>query len=168
MQSHGARVASQAEQPTGQREAPPRIRGWLLAYIAVLAFLLVHGAALTIASVVNYAHPSAAGLHSSVPLSFLLFYVVTNVMLILYTAALFILMSRRRKSAIVNNILFNILSVAFLLTWHILGEKSNVGTIIDSIPSLVCAAYILLSRRVRNTFIIRPSARYSGRAALWR
>jgi hypothetical protein len=42
---------------------------------------------------------------------------------------------------------------AFLVAWHFSGEKSNVGTLVDSVPGVVGAAYILLSRRVRSTFI---------------
>jgi hypothetical protein len=145
-------------QLNGARDAgnPPRIRGWLLVYVGLLAFLLLHGTALTIGSIVIYANPAAAGLHSFVPLSFLLFYVITNVILVLYGISLFILMSRRLRSAIANNTIFNILSVAFLLAWHLFGEKSNFGTLVDSAPNLVGVAYILLSRRVRSTFILRP------------
>jgi Protein of unknown function (DUF2569) len=159
MQLHGARDAGKPEQSAGQPGALPRIRGWLLVYIAALVVILLHGAGLTIASIVIYAHPAAAGLHSFVPLSFLLFYVITNVILILYGVVLFIRMSQRRRSAITNNIIFNILSVSFLVAWHLIGEKSNVGTLVDSAPNLVGAAYMLLSRRVRSTFIIRPPVR---------
>jgi hypothetical protein len=155
MQLHGARDAGNLEQPADKRGALPRIRGWLLVYIAALAVLLLHGAGLAVASIVIYAHRAAAGLHSFVPLSSLLFYVITNVILILYTVVLFILMSQRRRSAIMNNIILNILSIAFLAAWHLIGEKSNVGTLVDSAPNLVGAAYILLSRRVRSTFTIR-------------
>jgi hypothetical protein len=161
MKSRGARVAGQPERPTGERGAPPHIRGLLLVYIAILGYLLLHGAALTAASIVIYNDPSAAGLHSFIPLTFLLFYVITNVILLLYGASLFVLMLKRRRLAIVNNIIFNIISVVFLVAWHLLGEKSNVGTLVDSVPNLVGAAYILLSRRVRNTFISGPTARVS-------
>jgi len=41
--------------------------------------------------------------------------------------------------------------------WHLIGGKSNVGTLVDSGPNLVDVAFILLSRRIRSTFIIRPS-----------
>jgi hypothetical protein len=138
----------------GQRAALPKVRGWLLVYIAGLAVMLVHGAALTIGSIVIYADPAAAGLHSFVPLGFLLLYVTTNIILIFYAIFLFVLMARRRRSAIMHNIVFNLLSVAFLVTWHVFGEKSNFGTLVDSVPGLVGAAYFMLSRRVRNTFIV--------------
>jgi uncharacterized protein DUF2569 len=152
MQPHGTPDVAKLQQPAGQRGALPRIRGWLLVYTVVLVGLALHGAALTIASIVIYAHPAAAGLRSFVPLSFLLFYVITNVILILYTVVLLILMMQRRRSAILNNVIFNFLSVAFLVAWHFSGEKSNVGTLVDSVPGVVGAAYILLSRRVRSTF----------------
>ena len=138
----------------GQRAALPRVRGWLLVYVVGLAVLLVHGAALTIGSIVIYAHPAAAGLHSFVPLGFLLLYVITNIILIVYAIFLFVLMAQRCRSAIMHNIVFNLLSVAFLVTWHVFGEKSNFGTVVDALPGLVGAAYFILSRRVRNTFII--------------
>jgi hypothetical protein len=138
----------------GQRAALPKVRGWLLVYIAGLAVMLVHGAALTIGSIVIYADPAAAGLHSFVPLGFLLLYVTTNIILIFYAIFLFVMMARRRRSAIMHNIVFNLLSVAFLVTWHVFGEKSNFGTLVDSVPGLVGAAYFMLSRRVRNTFIV--------------
>lgn len=159
MQLHGVRDAGEPERPTGQRAALPPMRGWLLVYIAVLACLGLHGAALTTASIVVYAHPATAGLHSSVPLISLLFYVATNVILILYTVVLFILMSRRLIAAIINNVIFNISSIVFLVAWHLIGEKSNVGTLVDSAPNLIGVAYILLSRRVRSTFIIRRPVR---------
>lgn len=154
MRLDGAREARSPAQPAAQRAALPKVRGWLLVYVLGLAVLLVHGAALTIASIVIYAHPAAAGLHSFVPLGFLLLYVTTNIALIIYAIFLFLLMARRRRSAIINNIVFNLLSVAFLVTWHVFGEKSNLGTFVDAVPGLVGAAYFMLSRRVRNTFIL--------------
>jgi Protein of unknown function (DUF2569) len=146
--------AHQPARLAGQRAALPKVRGWLLVYIAGLAVLLVHGAALTIGSIVIYAHPAAAGLDSFVPLGFLLLYVITNIILIVYAIFLFVLMARGRRSAIMHNIVFNLLSVAFLITWHVFGEKSNFGTLVDAVPSFVGAAYFMLSRRVRNTFIV--------------
>jgi hypothetical protein len=143
----------------------PGIRGWLLVYLIALTALVLHGSVLTIGSIVVYAHRSAAVSHSFVPLSSLTFYVITNVTLILYAIYLFSLMSRRRKSAIINNIVFNILSVAFLVSWHIIGAKSNIGTIVDSVPNLVGVAYFLLSKRVRNTFVIGRAAKPSPTGA---
>lgn len=136
------------------------IRGWLLVYVVVLAFLTVHGIALTIASIIIYSKPSAAGLatvaplKSFSPLSSLLFYVITNVLLVIYAVVLYILMFQRRKAAIAHNIAFNTLSVLLLVAWHFIGEKSNIGTFVDALPNLVSLWYFLVSKRVRNTFTI--------------
>lgn len=147
-------VTGEMEKATVQRDALPGLRGWLLIYMAVLVILFLHGIGLAVASIVIYADPSAAGLHSFVPLSSLLFYVASNLILAIYTVRLFSLMLRRRRAAIINNVIFNVLSVIFLLSWHFLGEKSNVGTLVDTLPNLAGLAYILWSRRTRNTFII--------------
>ena len=128
------------------------IRGWLLLYMAGLAAELAHGLALTIGSLVTYAKPSLAGLHSFIPLWALLIYVVSNLGLLAYGVMLFVLMSRERRAAIAHNILFNMLSVAFLVIWFLLSAKSPVGTVVDSLPGLVAIAYVSRSRRVRNTF----------------
>lgn len=120
-----------------------------------LAAQLVHGLALTIGSLVIDAHPSLAGLDSFIPLWALVIYVVSNTGLLAYGVVLFALMRSKRRAAIVNNILFNALSVAFLVTWFVLHAKSPVGTIVDSLPGLVAIAYFARSRRVRRTFV-RP------------
>ena len=101
-----------------------------------------------------YTDPTAVGLRSSIPLGFLIYYDLTNIVLLAYGITLFFLMARRRRSAIVNNVIFNIVAVVFLITWHLVGEKSNIGTIIDSLPNLAGVIYTLLSRRVRSTFIV--------------
>ena len=134
------------------------IRGWLLVYVVALALITVHGMALTIASINVYTKPSAAGVASSAalkslsPLSALLLYDITNVLLIIYAIVLFILMFRRRKAAIAHNIIFNAISVLLLVGWHFTGTKSNVGTFVDALPSLVSLWYFLVSKRVRTTF----------------
>ena len=117
-----------------------------------LAAELAHGLALTIGSLVIYAGPSLEGVHSVIPWWALLIYVVSNVGLLAYGVALFMLMSRERRAAIAHNILFNALSVAFLVTWFFLSAKSPIGTVVDSLPGLVAIAYFSCSRRVRNTF----------------
>lgn len=158
---HRTRNAGKPEQSAVQPGAPPPVRGWLLVYMAVLAYLGLHGAALTTGAIGVYAHPAAGGPHSPFPLGSLLFYVATNLILILYTIVLFVLISLRRRSAIVNNVIFNVSSVVFLVVWHILGEKSDVGVLVDSAPNLAGVAYILLSKRVRSTFIVsRPVKGY--------
>jgi hypothetical protein len=128
------------------------IRGWLLVYVVVLAFITVHGMALTTASIIIYIKPSAAGVTSFAPLSALLFYDITNALLIIYAIVLFILMFRRKKAAIVHNIIFNAVSVLLLVGWHFAGQKSNVGTFVDALPSLGSLWYFLVSKRVRTTF----------------
>jgi Protein of unknown function (DUF2569) len=128
------------------------IRGWLLLYTVGLAAELAHGLALTIGSLVIYAKPSLAGLHSFIPLWALLIYVVSNLGLVAYGFVLFVLMSRGRRAAIANNILFNALSIAFLVIWFFLSAKSPIGTVVDSLPGLAAIAYFSRSRRVRNTF----------------
>jgi hypothetical protein len=145
----------------GGRGGLPRIRGLLKLYYALLVFFAVHNSALTVGSVMVYVHDSATG-RSHVSLPSLIFYVVTNLALILYVIYLFRLMSHRRRSAIINNMVFNLLSVILLLSWHLIGEKSTTGTIADSAPSLVIVAYFLLSRRARRTFII---GRTTGQSA---
>ena len=155
MQLREALNARNPTRPPGQSAALPRIRGLLLLYVIALVPFLLHTAVLTGGSMVSYAHPAAAGLHSRVPLGFLIYYVISNVALLVYGIVLFILMIRRRRSAIVNNVIFNILAVVFLLSWHLLGEKSAIGTVIDSVPNLVGAVYIVTSTRVRSTFIVR-------------
>jgi hypothetical protein len=127
--------------------------------MAGLGIQLVHGTGLTIGSIVIYSDPALAGLRSFVPLGFLLLYVITNVILIIYTIFLFVLMTQRRRPAIINNIVFSMLSVAFLVIWHVAGEKSNFGTVADAVPPIAGAAYFMLSRRVRNTFITGPAPR---------
>lgn len=128
------------------------IRGWLLLYMVGLAAELAHSLALTIGSLVIYTKPSLAGLHSFIPLWALLIYVVSNLGLVAYGTWLFVLMSRERKAAIAHNILFNALSVAFLIVWFLLSAKSPIGTLVDSLPGLAAIAYFSRSRRVRNTF----------------
>jgi hypothetical protein len=134
-----------------QRE-PQGIAGWLLVYVIVLAFLVVHGIGLTVAAIIIHANPSIAGLHSFMPLGAVLYYVITNIAIAFYTLFLFVLMFGRRQSAVANNIVFNILSASIVVSWHLLGEKSPVGTVIDVLPYLVGLCYVLISKRVRNTF----------------
>ena len=134
------------------QEEPQSIAGWLLVYIVVLGFLVVHGLGLTVASIIIYSKPSIAGLHTFVPLGALLYYVLTNIAGAVYTVVLFVLMFRRRQSAIANNIAFNILSASIVVSWHLMGAKSPVGTVVDVLPYLVGLCYVLTSKRVRNTF----------------
>ncbi|MGC9963481.1 MAG: DUF2569 family protein [Acidimicrobiales bacterium] len=136
-----------------QGDLPSGLRGWLLVYMVGLAIQALHGLELTVGATVIFADPARAGLTSFVPLEALLFYVITNVVLAIYTALVLSLMIRRRRSAIVNSIVLNCLTVLFLTLWHLFGEKSPVGTIVDSLPGLIGIAYMLCSRRVSGTFI---------------
>ncbi|MBU2665491.1 DUF2569 family protein [Actinoplanes bogorensis] len=127
------------------------IRGWLVVYLVALGGSALHGLALTIGSLVVAADPSRAGLVSFVPAASLAVYVVTNALLVLYTVVLYVLVARRRRSAIGHNVVFHVLSLVFLAGWHLLGMKSTVGLAIDAVPPVVMAAYILTSERVRRT-----------------
>lgn len=147
------RDAGQPERLAGRAAELPRIGGLLLVYCAALTFFFVHNSFLTIGSIAVYGHSSATGIHHFA-LGSLAYYVISNVTLLVYVVYVFILMKRRRRSAIIHNIAFNLLSVVFLVTWHAIGDKSTTGAIVDSIPSLVIAAYFLLSRRVRKTFVL--------------
>jgi hypothetical protein len=112
----------------------------------------IRGIELTVAAIIIFSDPSIAGLHSFVPLGSLLFYVITNAIAASYTIVLFFLMFRNRHSAIVNNIIFNALSVSFVVAWRFSGEKSHVGTVVDVLPGLVGLCYFFTSKRVRKTF----------------
>lgn len=81
-------LMSRSSMPDTGKDEP--IGDWLVVYLAVLAVLLFHGLALTVASIIIYADPSVAGLTELVPLPALLFYVVTNVLPILYTIVLYV------------------------------------------------------------------------------
>lgn len=136
-------------------EVAKGIRGWLLVYVIALVYLLLHGLGLTLAAIIIYSNPSIAGLHSFVPLSSLLFYVITNIVLASYSIVLFFLMYRKRQSAIANNIIFNAISVVFVIAWLSMGTKSHLGTVVDVLPGLIGGSYFLVSKRVRSTFTLR-------------
>jgi hypothetical protein len=142
-------VGGSASQPG----LPSGLRGWLLVYMIGLALQALHGLGLTVGAVVIFADPGRADLTSFVPLGALLFYVITNIVLAIYTAVVLSLMIRRCRAAIVNSVVLNCLTVLFLTLWHLFGEKSPLGTIVDSLPGLVGIAYILRSKRARGTFI---------------
>jgi len=130
----------------------------LSVYFIALIVFSVHNSFLMVGSIVVYDHSSATGSHH-IPPGSLVYYIISNVTLLVYVMYLFVLMKRRRRSAIIHNIIFNILSVVFLVSWHAIGEKSTTGMIVDSIPNLVVVVYFLLSRRVRKTFVIDRNGR---------
>ena len=150
--SLGVRTPGAIRSASGSSARLVGIRGWLLLYVVGLAAELAHGLALTIGSLVVYAKPSLAGLHSSIPWWALLIYVTSNLGLLAYGVVLFVLMAKGRRAAIMSNILFNALSITFLIIWFLLGAKSPTGTAVDALPGLVAIAYFSRSRRVRNTF----------------
>jgi Protein of unknown function (DUF2569) len=129
------------------------IRGWLFCYVIILGLQALHSFGLTIAALIIKVHPSLVGLNSFVSLPSLGFYELGNLILVLYTVALYVLMVRRKKSAIVHNVVCNVLAVVFLVCWHLLGMKSTLGTALDSLPSIAGVCYVLASRRVRSTFV---------------
>ncbi|MEU8234284.1 hypothetical protein AB0C12_32250 [Actinoplanes sp. NPDC048967] len=129
--------------------------GWgprgLVVYFVALVGLALHGLALTIASLIIAADPSLVGLTSFVPARALTFYVTSNASLILYTVVLFVPMGKRKRSAVAHNVVFNVLSPAFLLGWHAMDMKSTVGLAIDAIPPVLMAAYFVTCRQARTT-----------------
>jgi len=119
------------------------IGGWLLVYLIALGLFALHDLGLTVAAVITHA--------ASLPA--LLVYAISNMVLVTYTLVLYVLMMGKRKTAVANNVIFNVLSILFLLWWHVLGTKSSVGTLVDAVPGIVCTWYVLASTRVRNTFV---------------
>jgi hypothetical protein len=118
-----------------------------------LALFSLHALGLTIASLIINAHPSLVGMQSFIPLGALLFFVITNLIEVVYAIVLFVLMFKKKKAAIINNIIFNALTVVFLLSWHFMGEKSVIGTFVDVLPGLIGLGYFMASKRVKNTFV---------------
>jgi hypothetical protein len=130
------------------------IRGWLLAYLVLFIYLLLHGLGLTVASIILYSVPSlGAKEHMTASFSFVMLYVITNLILISYGIVLCALMLKRKRQAVLHICVWNVLSIVFLLTWHVAGEKSNIGTFVDVLPSIVGIGYVLLSKRVKATFV---------------
>ncbi|MEV4351253.1 hypothetical protein AB0J83_42900 [Actinoplanes sp. NPDC049596] len=148
----GGQVSAQQPGDDASEAEQTPIRGWLVVYLVALAGLALHGLALTVAALIIAADPSLAGLTSFVPAPALAFYVASNASLILYTIVLYVLMLRRKRSAVANNVIFNIASLASLVAWHAMGMKSTVGLAIDAIPPILMAAYVVTSGRCRRTF----------------
>ncbi len=142
---------------TSKTNSPQRlagIRGFLLFYIFLLAYQLVHGLVLTGGSIVLYNNPSLAATQGfSLPLSGLLVYDITNLILAADGVLVLVLMFKRKKAAIINGIILSILWPLCLLIWHLAGEKSHFGTVVDTLPNVFGFFYLLLSRRVKATFV---------------
>jgi hypothetical protein len=133
------------------RQSGP-LKGWLLLYLVALFVITAHALWLVIASIIIYANPSIAGLTSFVPLWSLLLYVITNLIVIVYAIVIYLLMRKQKKAAIAHNIVYNVVWVVFLVTWHFLGMKSPVGTVVDSVPNIIMLIYMVTSQRVKRTF----------------
>lgn len=114
----------------------------------------MHQLELTVGSIVFYFNPSLIGETSFIPLYALIFYVTTNIIDLAYIIVLFVLFFKKRKSAIKNTVIYGIISVLTLISWHLLGEKSSFGTILDSLLGIIGTCYFLTSGRVRRTFIL--------------
>ncbi|WP_426247633.1 hypothetical protein [Nocardioides sp. LHG3406-4] len=141
--------------PEADAPPAPRVGGLLAAYVVVHAILILHGLGLTLAALIVNAHPSLGGLDEPKPWSHIAFYVATNVVLAVYSAVLIRLILARRRSAIVHNGIWAILTVVFLVTWHVLGMKSQIGVVVDSLPGLVGTLYLARSSRVKKTLVTR-------------
>jgi hypothetical protein len=139
-----------AENPAAGRATQP-IRGLLLGYVVLLVVLLIHGIGLTVATLIVDADPSLVGMTDLGPTSHVAFYVVTNCLLAGYIVLLLWLIWTGRRAAIVHNYLYCAFSIGCLLAWHGLGMKSNIGTVVDSLPAVVGSLYFANSARVRRT-----------------
>jgi hypothetical protein len=144
-----------AVQVPAQRSAP-RLGGLLVGYVVVLVVLLIHGIGLTVAALVIDANPSLVGRTELGPVSHVVFYVVTNCLIVVYTLILLWLIFTKRRAAIIHNYLYCAISIGSLFAWNALGMKSPIGTFIDSLPSVVGILYFATSTRVKRT-LRRPS-----------
>lgn len=128
--------------------------GLLAAYVVVQGVLVFHGLGLTVAAVIVNANPSLGGLSEPLPWSYIAFYVATNVVLAVYSVVLIRLIFTRRKSTLVHNAVWAIMTIVFLVIWHLLGMKSLIGVFIDSSPGLVGMLYLSLSTRAKRTLVL--------------
>jgi hypothetical protein len=119
--------------------------------VVLLVVLFIHGVGLTIATVVIDANPSLVGMTDLGPESHIAFYLVTNCLIAVYTLILLWLILTKRRAAIVHNYLYCAISIGCLLAWNVLGMKSPVGTVIDSLPGVVGILYFAASTRVKRT-----------------
>ncbi|SIM77722.1 hypothetical protein SAMN04489832_1967 [Micromonospora cremea] len=117
--------------------------------------LLIHGIGLTIATLVIDANPALVGMTDLGPDSHIVFYVVTNCLLAVYILVLLWLICTKRRAAILQNHLYCAISIGCLVAWNVLGMKSSIGTVIDSLPSVVGIVYFAKSARVKRT-LTRP------------
>ncbi|MEV4569392.1 hypothetical protein AB0K12_36985 [Nonomuraea sp. NPDC049419] len=144
----------EAEPAAPAGPAPRRVGGLLAAYVVAHGILIVHGLGLALAAVIVNANPALGGLSEPAPWGSIIFYVVSNVFLAAYSVVVMRLILNKRKSAVVNNAVWAISTVVFLLIWYFLGMKSPLGVVIDSLPGLVGMAYLARSRRVKETLVL--------------
>ncbi len=130
------------------------IRGFLVFYLFIMAYQLVHGLVLTGGSIVLYNNPALAKTQDfSLPLSGLLLYDISNLILAALGVVFLVLAFKRKKAAIVWGLALSVLWPVALFVWHIAGEKSHFGTIVDTLPNIIGIFYLLLSKRVKATFV---------------
>ncbi len=145
---------TKATKKTDSQERQNGIRGFLILYLVSIAYQLVHGLVLTGGSIVLYNSPTLAKTQGfSIPFHGLLLYVISNLILAALAVAVLILSFKRKKAAIVWGLALSAAWPTVLLIWNIAGAKSNFGTIVDSLPNFICIFYLLLSKRVKATFV---------------
>jgi hypothetical protein len=137
----------------------------LRAYLLVLVLVMVHAIGLMIAATIISFNPSLVGRASFVPWSYLVFYLVTNLVLCAYIVALLVLVTKRRRSAVIHNCVFSSLTIVFHAAWHMLGMKSTIGMVIDSMPAVVGMLYFANVDQ-GHTDTRRPQLRSAGTRSL--
>ncbi len=119
-----------------------------------MVYQLVHGLVLTGGSNVLYNNPALAKTQDfSLPLSGLLVYDIPNLILAALGVVFLILAFKKMKAAIACGLVLSILWPVVLLIWHVAGEKSHFGTIVDILPNIINIFYLLLSKRVKAPFV---------------
>ena len=137
-----------------EHERSAGIKGFLAFYVFMVVVQLIHGLILTGGSIIIYNVPSLAAKNNfHIPLAALYLYVVSNLVLAVLAIVLLVLIFKKKKLAITFGVLLSLLWPITLIVWHFAGEKSNFGTIVDTLPDVIGFFYILLSRRVRATLV---------------
>jgi hypothetical protein len=130
------------------------IRGFLPFYLFLMGYQLAHGLVLTVGSIVLYNDPALAKTQDfSLPLGGLLLYDISNLILAALGIVFLVLAFKRKKAAIVWGLALSVLWPVALFVWHVAGEKSHFGTIVDTLPNIISIFYLLLSKRVKATFV---------------
>ena len=130
------------------------IKGFLILYVFLAVVQLIHGLVLTGGSIIIYNVPTLAAKNNfHIPVAALYLYVISNLVLAALAIALLILIFKKKRLAILFGVLLSLMWPICLIVWHFAGEKSNFGTVVDTLPDIIGFFYILLSRRVRTTFV---------------